>query len=113
LGGKFTTIEGLLGNIKDQISQQNPLFSGDSADPTMKDKMVLFCEKFEKLISCEDKFTIILDDPAGNCYLQNVYAPDEDPNMKIEKYERTFDQNEELGLNDMNTENDNPEVAAC
>lgn len=24
--------------------------------------------------------------------------------MKVERYKRTFDQNEELGLNDMNTE---------
>lgn len=35
--------------------------------------------------------------------LQNIYAPDDDPNMEIVNYERTFEQNEELGLNDMNT----------
>lgn len=33
-----------------------------------------------------------------------MYAPEEDPEMKVEKYKRTFDQNEELGLNDMRTE---------
>lgn len=37
--------------------------------------------------------------------LQNLYAPDPDPEMKIEKYERTFEHNETLGLNDMKTEN--------
>ncbi len=37
-------------------------------------------------------------------FLQNVYAPDPDPEMKIEKYTRTFEQNEDLGLNDMKTE---------
>uniref|UniRef100_A0A667ZH25 Zinc finger ZPR1-type domain-containing protein n=1 Tax=Myripristis murdjan TaxID=586833 RepID=A0A667ZH25_9TELE len=37
-------------------------------------------------------------------YLQNVYAPDPDPEMTVEKYTRTFEQNEELGLNDMKTE---------
>lgn len=36
--------------------------------------------------------------------LQNVYAPEDDPEMKVEHYKRTFDQNEELGLNDMKTE---------
>jgi zinc finger protein len=46
-------------------------------------------------------FTLILDDPVSNSYLQNLYAPDEDPNMTIEEYERSFDQNEELGLNDI------------
>lgn len=36
--------------------------------------------------------------------LQNVYAPEEDPELKVEHYERTFEQNEDLGLNDMKTE---------
>jgi len=48
---------------------------------------------------------LILDDPAGNSYLQNVYAPDDDPEMVVEHYERTFEHNEELGLNDMNVDN--------
>ena len=39
------------------------------------------------------------------CFFQNVYAPDEDPEMEIINYDRTFEQNEELGLNDMKTEN--------
>ena len=33
-----------------------------------------------------------------------MYAPEDDPEMKVEHYKRTFDQNEELGLNDMKTE---------
>lgn len=36
--------------------------------------------------------------------LQNVYAPEPDPELTLEDYERTFDQNEDLGLNDMNVE---------
>jgi hypothetical protein len=36
---------------------------------------------------------------------KNVYAPEEDPNMKIEHYARSYEQNESLGLNDMKTEN--------
>jgi len=54
--------------------------------------------------SAERPFTIILDDPLANSYIQNLYAPDPDPNMKIEWYDRTFDQNEELGLNDIKVE---------
>lgn len=37
--------------------------------------------------------------------VQNVYAPDPDPEMTTEQYERTYEQNEDLGLNDMKTEN--------
>jgi zinc finger protein len=33
-----------------------------------------------------------------------LYAPDPDPGLTEERYERTFDQNEMLGLNDMKTE---------
>jgi zinc finger protein len=36
--------------------------------------------------------------------LQNIYAPDPDPNMTVESYDRTFEQNEELGLNDIKVE---------
>lgn len=49
--------------------------------------------------------TIILDDPTGNSYVQAL--TDEgaaDPNLRIIRYHRSFDQNEELGLNDMKVE---------
>ncbi len=52
-------------------------------------------------MSATTPFTLILDDPVSNSYLQNLYAPDPDPNMVIEEYERTFEQKEELGFNDM------------
>jgi zinc finger protein len=60
-------------------------------------------------------FTIILDDPLANSYLQNIYAPDPDPNMTIESYERSWDDNEQLGLNDIKVEGyeeDAGEIAA-
>lgn len=52
----------------------------------------------------ERPFTLILDDPLANSYMQNLYAPDPDPNMTIETYDRTWEQNEELGLNDIKVE---------
>jgi zinc finger protein len=33
-----------------------------------------------------------------------VYAPEEDPEMRVEYYDRSWDQNEDLGLNDMKVE---------
>lgn len=53
----------------------------------------------------ERPFTLILDDPLANSYVQNLYAPDPDPNMTVESYDRTWGQNEELGLNDIKVEN--------
>jgi zinc finger protein len=39
-----------------------------------------------------------------NSYIQNLYAPDPDPNMEIMLYDQTWEQNKELGLNDMKVE---------
>lgn len=59
---------------------------------------------YVQIRKAEREFTIILDDPLANSYLQNLYAPDPDPNMTIELYDRSWEQNEELGLNDMKVE---------
>ncbi|CAG7816894.1 unnamed protein product, partial [Allacma fusca] len=66
----LVTLQCLLCNLKEQLSAENPLISGDSGAPEMKAKMEQFCQKFDRLISCEVPFTVIMDDPAGNSYLQ-------------------------------------------
>ncbi|XP_071380039.1 zinc finger protein ZPR1 isoform X1 [Centroberyx affinis] len=104
LGGKFTTLEGLLKDIKDLIVSKNPFLCGDSSSTDRVEKLKLFGEKIDKISAGEMDVHIVLDDPAGNSYLQNVYAPDPDPELTTEKYTRTFEQNEDLGLNDMKTE---------
>nr|CAG4649358.1 EOG090X06TU [Scapholeberis mucronata]SVE93639.1 EOG090X06TU [Scapholeberis mucronata] len=106
LGGKFTTLEGLLGAMKEQIVGCNPLIHGDSATSTVKERMKEFTQKLDEIIAGKlFGIHIILDDPAGNSYMQNVYAPETDPEMETIHYERTFEHNEELGLNDMKVEN--------
>jgi len=49
-------------------------------------------------------FTLILDDPLANSYIQSLYAPEPDPAITVECYDRTWEQSEELGLNDMRVE---------
>lgn len=104
VSGKFTTLEGLLTDIKDVIVRRNPFVSGDSSTSERVERLKEFAEKIDKIIAGEMVVHFILDDPAGNSYLQNIYAPDPDPEMTTEKYTRTFAQNEDLGLNDMKTE---------
>lgn len=104
VGGKFTTLEGLLKDIKDLIVSKNPFICGDSCASDQMQKLQEFGEKIDKIIAGEMDVHVVLDDPAGNSYLQNVYAPEEDPEITTEKYTRTFEQNEDLGLNDMKTE---------
>ncbi|KAM6157666.1 zinc finger protein ZPR1 isoform 2-T2 [Rhynchocyon petersi] len=103
LGGKFTTLEGLLKDIRELVTK-NPFTLGDSSNPGQAEKLQEFSQKLDQIIEGSMKAHFIMDDPAGNSYLQNVFAPEEDPEMKVERYKRTFDQNEELGLNDMKTE---------
>nr|XP_053652002.1 zinc finger protein ZPR1-like [Cherax quadricarinatus] len=104
IGGKFTTLEGLLMNIREDLDS-NPFLMGDSIEKNRKVIVDKLLDDLEMVIKGNLMVTFIMDDPAGNSYLQNVYAPDDDPEMTIEEYERTFEQNEELGLNDMKTEN--------
>lgn len=71
LGGRFTTVEGLLVAVKEQLS--DPRYShmfGDSLDPERKNHLRKFMERFEKVLEGRVKVTLILDDPAGNSYIQ-------------------------------------------
>jgi zinc finger protein len=43
-------------------------------------------------------FDIVLDDPAGNSFIENTLAPAPDPELKSEKYYRTATQDMALGL---------------
>jgi len=100
--GRFTTVEGLLVYVKEQLGRTNPFGFGDSAEKTTKMKTLV--EDLDAVIEGKKFVTIVLDDPVGNSYLQNTYAPDPDPNLMIEKYERTEEQDIELGIRDMKTE---------
>lgn len=101
LGGRFTTLEGILDQVYEELSEKVFAASDSHGDGGAFEN---FLKKLKDVKTAERPFTVILDDPLANSYLQNLYAPDPDPNMTIESYDRTWDQNEELGLNDMKVE---------
>jgi zinc finger protein len=47
-------------------------------------------------------FIIELDDPLSNCFIYNPLAPEEDPQIVVTIYDRTVEQEDELGISDMN-----------
>ncbi|WFD32531.1 nucleolar zinc-finger protein [Malassezia sp. CBS 17886] len=101
LGGRFTTLEGLLQTVYDELYEK-VFMHGDST--TGKDVATFesFLGKLKRAISAElCPYTLILDDPLANSYIQNPYAPDADEQLTVENYPRSFEQNDELGLNDM------------
>ena len=107
LGSMFTTVEGIIDKICTQLLD-TPFTTGDSSTNNLND----FVMKLRDLQQMKKKFTFILDDPLSNSFIFPVGDDKEDKRLKKEEYERTFEQNEDLGINDMkveNYENDNEE----
>lgn len=91
--GRYTTVQGLGLNMIEDLKRSNPFIDGDSSREDMRRKIEHLNKKLENLIGC----TIVLDDPCGNSYLEGATT--------VERYTRSWEQNEELGINDMKTEN--------
>lgn len=110
LGGRFTTVEGLLTEIRDQLHGQ--IFDvddasgagGDSMAGSDKEKWTRFFSRLDSAISGEMKFGITLEDPMANSYVQDLCAPAVDPQISTEEYTRSEEEEEELGLKDMKVE---------
>lgn len=101
LGGRFTTIEGLLNQVLEELHSRVFSETSDSMDSATKTNWTTFFARLQDAIDGKIPFTVVMEDPLGGSYIQNVYAPDNDPNMEIEEFERSYEQNEDLGLNDM------------
>jgi zinc finger protein len=128
LGGRFTTVEGLLTQVRDQLygqifdlgDEDGGLTGGDSMSRTTKEKWDQFFDKLNTAINGEMKFSIILEDPLASSYVGPCWKDiEDDPQIAKEDYERTAEEMEDLGLNDMKTEgyendadNDNPTTIA-
>jgi zinc finger protein len=108
LGGRFTTVEGLLTQVRDdlksQIFETGPGHDGLSSEE--KDRWAAFFDGLDKAIEGEREFSIVLADPLAASYVQSLADDPGQPDgqMTIEEYERTEEEEEELGLRDMKTE---------
>lgn len=90
--GKYTTLEGICQDTIERLEMSYPYMFGDSAEEHVRNKLKSIYDRLRNPIG----LTIILDDPTGNSYIERA--------DEIDQYERSYDQNEELGLNDMKTE---------
>jgi len=101
MGGMFTTVEGVLSKILDNL-ENVPFSFGDSKEnSSMED----FLKEFRSYLTQDKKFTLIIDDPLSNSFIFSPLFPNKDPQLDVIEYERTWEQNEELGINDMKVEN--------
>jgi zinc finger protein len=114
MGGRFTTVEGLLTQVRDDLHGKmfgvgnEDLKPGDSMPTEEKRTWEAFFEKLDKALKAEIEFTLILEDPLASSYVQGLGDEkgegEVDEQLKVEEYLRTEEEEEELGLSDMKTE---------
>ncbi|KAF2141867.1 uncharacterized protein K452DRAFT_227833 [Aplosporella prunicola CBS 121167] len=107
LGGRFTTVEGLLTQIRNDL--RSSIFGDedekhDSLETAAKAKWDAFFAQLDEAIDGKSKFTVILQDPLASSYVQSFTAPEPDAQIKVEEYDRTDEEEEDLGLKDIKTE---------
>ena len=71
LGGRFTTVEGLLRQVHEELDQRAPFLQGDSASDESRTRWKTFLDKLQQVADGEYlPCTLILNDPLSNSYLQ-------------------------------------------
>ena len=114
LGGVYTTVEGLMNKIYTNLRDNNPFAVGDSSTNhhssslDTNPRFMAFLDKLQAFARGDElPFTLIIRDLLGNSFvsapLGSFLPPEMDKKMTMEDFERTFEENEDFGLNDMNT----------
>lgn len=128
--GKISTLEGILTTTADHLATQQSerLQLGDVDNFhrcravisklrrwTGQTDIILEDESSSSLGYTDSSifpFDVILDDPAGNSFIENFQAPKRDPHLTHVQYTRTPDQDVLLGLSPPQLTEENPEHAA-
>jgi zinc finger protein len=101
MGSMYTTVEGVIEKLIQNINEI-PFSHGDSNEDN---SLAGFIQKLKNLVNERQQFTLIIDDSLSNSFISSPYFPEADPRLEKHEYERTWEQNEELGINDMKVEN--------
>jgi zinc finger protein len=114
MGGRFTTVEGILTNIRRDLRAQAfgledgdselPEGAGDSMTSESKRSWDEFFDSLTEAIEGKKPFSLVLEDPMASSYVQSLTAPEPDPQIEWLDYERTAQEEEDLGLRDMKVE---------
>lgn len=109
MGGRVTTVEGLLTQIRDDL--RKTIFEDDDEEGKGGDSMPeekrqgwrKFFARLDGAIRGEFEYEILLEDPLGNSYVQNLMVLEPDPGLREEEYVRSAEEEDELGITDMKT----------
>uniref|UniRef100_A0A8C8MCF8 Zinc finger protein 259 n=1 Tax=Oncorhynchus tshawytscha TaxID=74940 RepID=A0A8C8MCF8_ONCTS len=94
--GSLSTIEGLLDRAVAGLEQDQPL--RNETAPEVAVKISEFIDKLKKLKEGESGFTLVIDDPSGNSFVENPFAPQTDEALSVCNYTRTPQQDAQLGI---------------
>ena len=110
MGGRFTTLEGLLTQLRDELKSSiydvgDESAPSDSMTERDKQKWSDFFAQIDKAIAVEIPYTVVMEDPLADSYCQNFDIPGSgnDPQLRSDEYDRTEEEEDELGLTDMQT----------
>ena len=117
---QLTTVEGIMSsaskNLKAGQEERRKEY------PEVADKIDAFCERLDDCAQAKVSFTVEVDDPSGNSYVESYEQdPSKDELLTIGYYERTREQSKAIGLKveeggegeegKGNDENEKPEIA--
>ncbi|KAL6894022.1 hypothetical protein ACP4OV_008120 [Aristida adscensionis] len=94
--GTLSTVEGIIMRAVDELQALQD--ERKKVDPQKAEAIDQFLVKLRSLGSGEAAFTFVLDDPAGNSFIENPHAPSSDPLLSVRFYERTPEQLAALGF---------------
>ena len=94
--GVLTTVEGLIQKSIEGLSQDQPLRKVLNEELYTQIESVI--QTLQSYTDNAQPFTLTLNDPAGNSYIENLSAPQPDPKVTVTRYKRTAEQCEMLGL---------------
>ncbi|GBG70440.1 hypothetical protein CBR_g6568 [Chara braunii] len=94
--GSLSTIERILRRAGDGLRESQDELQ--KIDPSVVDAIDAFLGKLDTCVQGNSAFTVILDDPAGNSFIENPRAPTKDPLMSVTHYERSKEQTRAVGF---------------
>ncbi|KAL0912773.1 hypothetical protein M5K25_016176 [Dendrobium thyrsiflorum] len=94
--GTLSTVEGILKRAADELEVLQE--ERRKVDPGTAEAIDKFLINLRSFAEGSASFSFILDDPAGNSFIENPYAPMQDPSLSIKFYERTPEQQATLGF---------------
>ena len=109
--GQVTTVEGILNRIIEGLNQDQPVRK--HMDPEGAAQIDDYVRKVEEeLLTLNSCFHLILNDPTGNSFVENLQAHKIDPYMEIQQFNRSKEENHRLCIYEKEELREEGEIAS-